>query len=149
MKSKKNSIKEKNILNIRGTSYGIIVIRACIFNITLFAFTNIALALNWKDKEVTEAGCPETSIGEWKSEILNFHNEKIINIQDNKIVIIDYQNSDKYFLSNKDSLKIGDKFVELPIKTDDQKEKVYLKVRPHLITTRIDYENSNHSTHNC
>jgi hypothetical protein len=146
MISKNNSIKVKNILNISWTSYGVILIRACVFIVTIFAFSNIALALKWQDKEIEKAVCPETSIEELESEILNFHNEKIINIKDNKIVIIDSQNSEKYFLRNKNSLKIGDKFVELNINTDGQKKEVYLKVWPHLITTRIYYENN---THNC
>ena len=148
MISKNNSIKIKNILNIRGTSYGIIVVRVCILIIILFAFTNIALALNWKDREVSEAGCPETSIKIWKSEILNFRNEKTINIQDNKIVISGNHDSGEYFISNKNSLKIGDKFIEFTINTDDRIKEVYLNNRPHL-ATKIDYENSNHNTHNC
>ena len=149
MISKNNSIKIKNILNIRGTSCGVIVIRACILIIILFAFTNIALALNWKDREVREVGCPETSIKIWKSEILNFRNEKTINIQDNKIVISGNHDSGEYFISNKNSLKIGDKFIEFNINTEDQKKEVYLKVWPNLIATKIDYENSNNNSHNC
>ena len=147
MISKNNSIKIKNILNIRGTSYGIIVVRVCILIIILFAFASIALALNWKDREVRETGCLETSIGVWKSEILNFRNEKTINIQDNKIVISGNHDSGEYFISNKNSLKIGDKIIEFTINADDRK-KVYLNVRPHL-TNKIVYENSNHNTHNC
>jgi hypothetical protein len=148
MISKKDSIKIKNILNTHWTSYGIIVIRASILIITLFLFTNIALALNWQGKEVQKAGCPENSIEVWDSEILNLHNEKIINIQDNKIVIIGNHDSGEYFISNKNSLKIGDKFIEFTTNTDDRIKKVYLNDRPHL-TTKIDYENSNHNTHNC
>jgi hypothetical protein len=149
MISKNISIKIKNVLNIHWTSYGIIVIRASILIITLFLFTNIALALNWKDKEVKEAGCHETSIGEWKSETLNLHNEKIINIQENKIVIIGNHKSDQYFLRNKKSFKIGEKFIEFNINTDDRKKEFYLKIGPHLITTKIDYQNSNNTSHNC
>jgi hypothetical protein len=148
MISKNNSIKIKNILNIRGTSYGIIVVRVCILIIILFAFTNIALAVNWKDREVRETGCLETSIGVWKSEILNFRNEKTINIQDNKIVIIGNHNFGEYFVRNKNSLKIGDKIIEFNKNADDRKKEVYLNVRPHL-TNKIVYENSNHNTHNC
>ena len=95
-----------------------------------------------------KAGCPENSIEVWDSEILNLHNEKIINIQDNKIVIIGNHDSGEYFISNKNSLKIGDKFIEFTTNTDDRIKKVYLNDRPHL-TTKIDYENSNHNTHNC
>jgi hypothetical protein len=149
MISKNNSIKVKNTLNISGTSYGLIVIRAGVFVVTLFAFTNIALALNWQDKEVKKAGCLETSIGVWDSEILSFHNEKIINIQDNKIIIIDNHNSDKYSLHNKNSFKIGEKLIEFNINTDDRKKEVYLKVWPNLIATKIDYVNSNHNPQNC
>jgi hypothetical protein len=149
MISKNNSNKIKNVLNIHWTSYGIIVIRASILIITLFLFANIALALNWKDKEVKEAGCTETPIGGWESEILNLHNEKIINIQESKIVIIGNHKSDEYFLRNKKTFKIGEKNIEFNINADDRKKEFYLKIGPHLITTKFDYENSNHSSHNC
>ena len=146
MISKNNFIKVKSMLSISATNCGTIVIRVSIFIVTLFAFTNIAIALNWQDKEVKETGCPETPIREWKSETLNLHNEKIINIQENKIVIIGNQNSDEYFLRNKNAFKIGEKFIEFTVNTDDRKKEFYLKVWPHLITTRIYYENN---THNC
>ena len=149
MISKNNSIKVKNTLNITGASYGVIVIRAGVFVVTLIAFANIALALNWQDKEVKKAGCPETAIGVWGSEILSLRNEKIINIQDNKIIIIDNHNSDKYSLHNKNSFKIGEKLIEFNINTGDRKKEVYLKVWPNLIATKIDYENSNNNSHNC
>jgi hypothetical protein len=149
MISKNNSIKVKVFLNIRETSYGVIVIKACIFIITLFTFTNIALALNWQDKAVKEDGCLKTSIGDWNLEILNFQNEKIINIQDKKIVINGNHNSDEYFLRNKNSLKIGGKFIEFAMNTNSRNKEVYFKNGPHLITTKIEYENSNHNSHNC
>jgi hypothetical protein len=149
MISKNNSIKVKNTLNITGARYGVIVIRAGVFVVTLFAFANIALALNWQDKQVKKAGCSEISIGVWDSEILSLHNEKIINIQDNKIIIIDNHNSDKYSLHNKNSFKIGEKLIEFNINTGDRKKEVYLKVWPNLIATKIDYENSNNNSHNC
>ena len=94
-----------------------------------------------------KASCPETSIGVWDSEILNLHNERIINIKDNKIVIIGNQNSEEFFLRNKNSFKIGEKFIEFNINTDDRK-KVYLKFWPNLIATKIDYQNSNNAQ-NC
>jgi hypothetical protein len=149
MISKNIYIKEKNTLNIRVTSYGVIVIKVCIFVITLFTFANIALALNWQKKEGAEGGCPETEIGERKSEILSLHNEKIINIQDNKIVIIGNHNSGEYFLRNKKSFKIGEKFIDFKVNADNRKKEVYLKVWPYLITTKIDYEKSTHNYHNC
>jgi len=131
------------------TNYGTIVIRVSIFIVTLFLFTNIAIALNWQDKEVKKPGCTETSIGVWKSGILNLHNERIINIKDKKIVIIGNHNSDEYFLRNNNSVKIGDKFIEFNINTDDRGKEVYLKVWPNFVATKIDYENSNNNTHNC
>ena len=149
MISKNNSIKVKNVLSISGTNYRIILIRFFIFIVTLFSFANIAIALNWQDKEVKKASCPETSIGVWKSEILNLHNERIINIKDKKIVIIGNHNSDEYFLRNNNSVKIGDKFIELNINTDDREKEVYLKIWPNFVATKIDYENSNNNTHNC
>ena len=149
MLSKKKFIKVKNMLSISTTNYGTIVIRVSIFIVILFAFTNIALALNWQDKEVKATSCPGNSIGEWNSEILNFHNEKIINIQDNKVVIFSNRISNEYFLRNKSSLKIGHKFIEFAVNADDQKKEVYLKARPNLINTKTDYENSHNSSHNC
>ena len=149
MISKNNSIKVRNMLSISGTNYRIILIRVSIFIVTLFAFTNIAIALNWQDKEVKKAGCPETSIGVWGSEILNLHNERIINIKDKKIVIMGNHNSDEYFLRNNNSVKIGDKFIEFNINTDDREKEVYLKVWPNFVATKFDYENSNNNTHNC
>ena len=149
MVSKNNSIKVKNMLSISTTNYGTIVIRVSIFIVTLFSFANIAIALNWQNKEVKKAGCPETSIGVWDSEILNLHNERIINIQDKKIVIIGNHNSDDYFLRNNNSVKIGDKFIEFNINTDDRKKEAYLRAKAHLIATKIDYENSNHNSRNC
>ena len=149
MVSKKNSIKVKNMLSISTKNYGTIVIKVSIFIVILFAFTNIALALNWQDKEVKATSCPGNSIGEWNSEIINFHNEKIINIQDNKIIIINNHNSNKYSLHNKNSFKIGEKLIEFNINTGDQKKEVFLKAWPNLIATKIDYENSNNNSHNC
>jgi hypothetical protein len=122
MISKNNSIKVKNVLSISGTNYRIILIRVSIFIVTLFLFANIAIALNWQDKEVKKASCPETSIGVWDSEILNLYNERIINIKDNKIVIIGNQNSDEFFLRNKNSFNIGEKLIEFNINTDYQKK---------------------------
>jgi hypothetical protein len=149
MMSKRKFFEAHNSLKKNGTSYGIIVIKACIFIITLFAFTSIALALNWKDKKVGNTACPENPIGEWKSVILNFHNEKTIDIQDNKIVIVGNNNSEEYFLRNKNTFKIGGKSIEFTINTVDRKKEVYLKVKPHLITTKFDHVNSNHKYHNC
>ena len=148
MISKNNSIKVKNMLSISTTNYGTIVIRVSIFIVTLFAFTNIAIALNWQNKEVKKAGCPETSIGEWKSEILNFHNEKIINIQDNKIVIMGSHNSDEYFIHNKRSIKIGGKSIEFAENVLGGEKEISLKTQHHLITTKIDYGKNIHDFHN-
>jgi hypothetical protein len=99
MISKKIYIKEKNILDIRGTSYGVTVIRTCIFIITLLAFTSIALALSWDDKGLAVDDCTETAIKKWKSEKLNFHNKKTINIKGNKIHVQKIQG--RHFLRNK------------------------------------------------
>jgi hypothetical protein len=137
------------MLSISGINYGIIVIRVSIFIVTLFAFTNIAVALNWQDKEVKKPGCPETLIGEWDSEKLNFHNEKTINIQDNKIIIIGNHNSEEYFLSNKHSFKVGGKSIEFTVNVFDQEKEICLKTQAHLITTKIDCWNSNLFSHNC
>ena len=149
MISNKIYIKEKNILDIRGTSYGVIVIRTCIFIITLLAFTDIALALSLQDKEVAVDGCTKTAIGEWKSKKLSFHNEKTINIQDNKIVIMGSHNSDEYFLLNKGSFKVGGKSIEFTVNVLGKEKEIYLKTQPHLITTKIDYGNNIHDFHNC
>ena len=149
MISKKIYIKEKNTLDIRGTSYGVIVIRTCIFIITLLAFTSIALALSLQDKEVAVDGCTKTAIGDWKSEKLNFHNEKTINIQDNKIVIMGSHNSDEYFIHNKRSIKVGGKSIEFTENVLGGEKEISLKTQHHLITTKIDYGKNIHDFHNC
>ena len=149
MISKNIYIKEKNILDIRGISYGVIVIRSCIFIITLLAFTSIALALSLQDKEVAVDGCSKTVIEEWKSEKLSFHNEKTINIQDNKVVIMGSHNSNEYFLGNKHSFKVGKKSIEFTVNILDREKEKYLKTQPHLITTKTDYGKNIHDFHNC
>jgi thioredoxin-related protein len=149
MISKKIYIKKKNILDIRGISYGVIVIRTCIFIITLLAFTSIALALSSQDKEVTVDGCTKTAIGEWKSEKLNFHNEKTISIQDNKVVIMGSHNSVEYFLRNKRSFKVGGKSIEFTVNFLGGEKEISLKTQPHLITAKIDYGKNIHDFHNC
>ena len=149
MISKKIYIKEKNILDKRRTSYGVIVIRTCIFIITLLAFTSIALALSWGDKGFAVDDCIETAVEEWKSEKLNFHNEKTINIKGNKIVIMGSLNSDEYFLRNKHSFEVGGKSIEFTVNILDREKEIYLKTQPHLITTKKDYGKSNHDFHNC
>ena len=149
MVSKKIYIKEKNILDIRGISYGVIVIRTCIFIITLLAFTSIAFALSLQVKEVAVGGCTKTAIGEWKSEKLNFHNEKTINIQNNRIVIIGSHNSDEYFLRNKRSFKVGGKSIEFTVNVLGGEKEISIKTQPHLITTKIDYGKNIHDFHNC
>jgi hypothetical protein len=149
MISKKIYIKKKNILDIRGTSYGVIVIKTCIFIITLFTFTSIALALSLQDKEVAVDGCTKTAIGEWKSEKLSFHNEKTINIQDNKIIIMGSHNSDEYFLRNKRSYKVGGKSIEFSVNILDRVKEISLKNQRHLINTEIDYGKNIHEFHNC
>jgi len=149
MISRKFYTKEKNIQDIRGTKYGLIVIRTCVFIITLLAFTSIALALSLQDKEVAVDGCTKTVIGEWKSEKLSFYNEKTINIQDNKIVIMGSDNSDEYFLRNKRSYKVGGKSIEFTVNVLDREKEISLKTQPHLITTKIDYRKNIHDFHNC
>jgi mRNA-degrading endonuclease HigB of HigAB toxin-antitoxin module len=149
MMSKKNYIKEKNILDIRGTSYGVIVIKTCIFIITLLAFTSIAFALSWEGKGFAVDGCTDSPIEEWKSEKLSFHNEKTINIKGSKIVIIGSHNSDEYFLRNKHSFEVGGKSIEFTVNISDREKEIYIKTQPHLITTKKDYGKSNHDFHNC
>lgn len=149
MISKKIHIKEKNILNIRGTKYGVIVIRTCIFIITLLAFTSIALALSWEGKKLVVDGCAKTTFEEWKSEKLKFHNEKTININGNKIVIMESHNSDEYFLRNKNYFEVGGKSIEFTANILEREKEDYLKTQPHLITTKIDYGESNNDFHNC
>ena len=149
MISKQIYIKEKNILDIRGTSQGVIVIRTCIFIIILLAFTSIAFALSLQVKEVAVGGCTKTAIGDWKSEKPNFHNEKTINIQGNKIVIMGSHHSDDYFIRNKHSFKVGGKSIEFTVNVLDRGKETYLKNQPHLIKTKIDYEKNNNDSHNC
>jgi hypothetical protein len=149
MISKKIYTKEKNILDVRGTSYGVIVIRTCIFIIALLAFTSIALALSLQDKEVAVEGCTKTTNGEWKSKKLSFHNEKTINIQGNKIVIMGSHSSDEYFLRNKRSYKVGGKSIEFTVNILDREKEISLKTQPHLITTKIDYGKNIHDFKNC
>jgi hypothetical protein len=149
MISKKFYIKEKNIQDIRGTNYGLIVIRTCVFIITLLAFTSIAFALSWEGKGFTVDGCTDNPIKEWKSEKLGFHNEKTINIKGNKIVIMGSHNSDEYLLRNKHSFEVGGKSIEFTVNILDREKEIYLKTQPHLITTKKDYGKSNHDFHNC
>ena len=149
MISKKNYIKENNILSIRGTSCGVIVIRTCVFIITLLAFTSIALALSWEDKGLVVEGCTETAVKEWRSEKLNFHNKKTINIKGNKIEIMGSQNHDEHFLRNKDSFEVGGKSIEFTVNILDREKEIYLKTQPYLITTKKYYGKGNHDFHNC
>lgn len=149
MISKKFYIKEKNIQGIRGTSYGLIVIRICVFIITLLAFTSIAFALGWEGKGFAVDGCTETAIEEWKSEKLNFYNEKTINIKGNKIVIMDSHNSGEYFFRNKHSFEVGGKSIEYNVNILDREREIYLKTQPHLITKKKDYGKSNNNFQNC
>jgi hypothetical protein len=149
MISRKFYTKEKNIQDIRRTSYGLIVIRTCVFIITLLAFTSIAFALSWEGKEFAVDGCTDNPIEEWKSEKLNFHNEKTINIKGNKIVIVGSRNSDEYFLRNKHSFEVGGKSIEFSVNILDHEKERYLTTQPHLITTKKDYGKSNHDFHNC
>jgi hypothetical protein len=147
--SKKIYIKEKNKLDIRGTSSGVIVTRICMFIITLLAFSSIALALSSEGKGLAVDGCTESAIEEWKSKKLDFHNEKTINIKGNKIVIMGSHNSDEYSLRNKHSFEVGGKSIEFNVNILDRVKENYLKTQPHLISTKIDYGKSNHDFHNC
>ena len=149
MISKKIYIKEKNILDVRGTNCRVIVIRTFIFIIGLFAYTSIAFALNWEGKGLAVDGCTETAIEKWKSGKLNFINEKTINIKGNKIVIMGSHNSDEYFLRNKQSFEVGGKPIEFTVNILDREKEIYFKTQPHLITTKKDYGKSNHDFHNC
>ena len=149
MISKKFYTKEKYIQDICGASYGLIVIRTCVFIITLLAFTSIALALSLEGKGLAVDGCTKNPTEEWKSEKLSFHNEKTINIKGNKIVIISSHNSDKYLLRNNHSFEVGGKSIEFTVNILDREKEIYLKTQPHLITTKKDYGRSNHDFHNC
>jgi hypothetical protein len=141
--------KEKYIQDIRRASYGLIVIRTCVFIITLLAFTGIALALSWEGKGFAVDGFTDNPIEEWKSEKLNFHNEKTINIKDNKIVIMGSHNSDEYFLRNNHSFEVGGKSIEFTVNILDREKEIYFKTQPNLITMKKDYGKSNHDFYNC
>ena len=125
------------------------VIGACIFILILFAYINFASALNWQDKEWMEASCPNTAIGTWKSENPNFPNGKILNIQKNKISIIGNHNSEEKFIHKKSSVQVGGKFIEMVIQPMEQDKNIYLKIRPHLITSTRDQGNKKPITYNC
>jgi len=125
------------------------VIGACIFFLILFAYINFASALNWKDKEWVEASCPNTAIGTWKSENPNFPNGKILNIQKNKVSIIGNHNSGEKYIHKKGSIQVGGKFIEMVLQPLENEKNIFLKIRPHLITSKSGHENNKPITYNC
>jgi hypothetical protein len=149
MKSQKYFYKGRDFINIRKIAGRMTVIGACIFILILFAYINFASALNWQDKEWMEASCPNTAIGTWKSENPNFPNGKILNIQKNKISIIGNHNSEEKFIHKKSSVQVGGKFIEMVIQPMEQDKNIYLKIRPHLITSTRDQGNKKPITYNC
>lgn len=149
MRSRKYFIKGKNILKIFGIDCGVKITIACMFLIPLFAFTSIALALNWQDQDWKGAGCPETAIGEWGSEKPNSHIETSISIQKNKITIIGSNNSKEETLYKKSSFQIGEKFIEFSLRPVEGGKRIYLKVRPHLITPIKDSGDVNQNSRDC
>ena len=149
MRSKKYLIKGKNILKIFGFNCGVKVTRAFIFFVPLFAFASIAFALSWQDKDWKEAGCPETAIGEWKSEKSDLYKRTSINIQKNKITVSGGNDSKEETFNMKISFQVGEKFVELSLKPVEAGKRIYLKMRPHLITPIRDSGNVNQNSHDC
>ena len=125
------------------------MIGACMFMLILFAYINFASALNWQDKEWKEANCPNTAMGTWISENPNFPNGKILNIQKNKISIIGSHNTEEKFIYKKSSIQVGDKFIEMVLQPMEQEKNLYLKIRPHLITSTSGQENKILNSYNC
>ena len=149
MKSKKCFVKSRNILKIfRGSHFGVLIVTP-LYTIALFLFTGSAYALNWNDKEWRDAGCPQSAIGLWKLDGSD-NNAKTMRIEKGKVAIIAENNFEENFLYEQISLKVGDKFIELFLNSIDHVNKIYLKIRPHLISPiRKSLGDVNKNSYNC
>ncbi len=149
MKRYKYYFKGTDLVKIRKIVGRMTMIGACIFLLILFAYINFASALSWQDKEWKDANCPNTGIGTWISENPNSPNGKILNIQKNKISIIGNHDSEDKIFYKKSSIQVGGKFIEMVLSPMKQEKNIYLKMRPHLITSRSGQGNNKLSTYNC
>ena len=149
MKSKEYFIKSRNILKIFiGSRFGILIVTP-LYIIALFLITSSAYALNWNDKEWKGAGCPQSAIGLWKIDGSD-GNENAMRIEKGKIAIIENNKSEENFLYEQTPLKDGVKYIELSLDPLHHGKKIYLKIRPHLITQiNRDIGDVNKNTHNC
>jgi hypothetical protein len=149
MKSEEYFIKTRNILKILRGNHLRILIVTTIYLVVLFLFSSSAYALNWNDKEWKDAGCPQSAIGLWKFDGSD-NKEKTMRIEKGKVAIIAGNNIEEKFLYETISLKVGDKFIELFLNSIDHVKKIFLKIRPHLISPiRKSLGDVNKNSYNC
>jgi hypothetical protein len=112
----------------------------CTLVVLIFTVVLPAFALDWDDNEW--ASCPSTVEGIWISDNPDSINIKILNIQKNSVSITQYMGGEISFTGNTFLEKRN--FIEMVLQSTTKEKEIYLKLRPHIVQTYSDPENSTH-----
>jgi hypothetical protein len=142
-------VKRNNKAKIWSIELSRMSIVISIFSFLFLSFASDTYALSWQDKEWEEAGCPKSGIGKWKSNGSNIENDKIMIIEKNRVSIIANNKFEEQFLYKESSSHIKSEFIQLILKTVDEEKQMYIKIRPHLISSLEGARDFKENPFNC
>ena len=117
----------------------------------ILILTKAASALDWNDKEWVGAGCPPNVFGTWVSDDMNMGNERVLNIKHDKISLITNHVLEEEYFFDKKNMVMHAKFLEVNLQPilSNGKKSAYLKIRPHLVSSKNDSKSTNTIAQNC
>jgi hypothetical protein len=110
----------------------------CTLVVLIFTIVIPAFALDWDDNEW--ANCPSTLEGTWLSDNQDSINNKTLNIKKNRVSITQNMDGEVTFTGN--SFLEIENFIIIALKSTTKEKEIYLKIRPHIVHTYSDPENS-------
>jgi len=110
----------------------------CVFIFMLISSIPV-YSLDWNDKEWIEAGCPFDIFGKWVSVGVDVKNKKLLSIDQNKIRVLRNQTLEQEYLFKTKDMHRDASFINLKLlpSLNGNKKNLYLKIRPHLVHTKI------------
>ena len=124
MTSQKYLSKRQDFIHFHLTIGRLAMTIACTLVVLIFTVVLPAFALDWDDNEW--ANCPSTLEGIWLSENPDSINSKILNIQKNRVSIIQNMDGEVSFTGNTFLEKRN--FIEMVLKSTTKEKEIHLKM---------------------
>ena len=135
MSRQKYFFKGRDLIKVRNFVFNVLI--TLIFSLVgiLSFFVSPGFSLSWQDEEWLKTGCPKTASGNWTAN--NAVNKKLssLSINNNQVIYNSQSGEGQKFKIIKSTSDLKNPYIEMKLKSFNKKNKLVLKIRPHLVQT--------------